>query len=79
MFQCHWDEAAAAFAKAVELYPGSFAAPRDLGGTYEQLNRADDAARAYEAAITLRDQGDLRATPSAATMTVGASQEVSAD
>ncbi len=47
-------------AKVVELYPGSFAGHRDLGGAYEQLNRVDDAARAYEAAIALRDQDDLR-------------------
>ena len=60
MFQSRWDDAAAAFAKAVELYPGSFAAQRDLGGAYEQLNRVDDAARAYAAAIALRDQEDLR-------------------
>ena len=46
MFQSRWDEAAAAFGKVVELYPGSFAGQRDLGGAYEQLNRVDDAARA---------------------------------
>lgn len=61
MFQSRWDEAAAAFGKAAELYPGSFAAQRDLGGANEQLNRVDDAARAYEAALALRDQDDLRA------------------
>lgn len=60
MFQSRWDDAAAAFAKVVELYPGSFAGHRDLGGAYEQLNRVDDAAREYEAAIALRDQDDLR-------------------
>ena len=60
MFQSRWDDAAAAFAKVVELYPGSFAGHRDLGGAYEQLNRVDDAAREYEAAIRLRDQDDLR-------------------
>jgi tetratricopeptide (TPR) repeat protein len=60
MFQSRWDEAAAAFAKVVELYPGSFAAQRDLGAAHEQLNRVEDAARAWEAAIALRDQEDLR-------------------
>jgi tetratricopeptide (TPR) repeat protein len=60
MHQSRWDDAAAAFGKVVELYPGSFAGHRDLGGAYEQLNRVDDAARQYEAAIALRDQDDLR-------------------
>lgn len=60
MFQSRWDEAAAAFGKAVELYPGSFAAQRDLAGALERLDRVDDAARAYEAAIALHDQEDLR-------------------
>lgn len=60
MYQSRWDDAAAAFGKVVELYPGSFAGHRDLGGAYEQLNRVDDAAREYEAAIALRDQDDLR-------------------
>lgn len=60
MYQSRWDEAAAAFGKVVELYPGSFAGHRDLGGAFEQLNRVDDAAREYEAAIALRDQDDVR-------------------
>lgn len=60
MFQSRWDEAAAAFARVVELYPGSFAAQRDLGAAAEQLNRVDDAARAYEAALALQDQEHLR-------------------
>jgi tetratricopeptide (TPR) repeat protein len=60
MHQSRWDDAAAAFGKVVELYPGSFAGHRDLGGAFEQLNRVDDAAREYEAAIALRDQDDLR-------------------
>ena len=60
MFRARWEEAAASFAKAVELYPGSFAAQRDLGAASEQLNRVDNAARAYEAALALRDQEDLR-------------------
>ncbi len=60
MFQSRWDDAAAAFGKVVELYPDSFAAQRDLGTACEQLGRVDDAARAYEAAIALRDQEDLR-------------------
>ena len=60
MFQSRWDDAASAFGKVVELYPGSFAGHRDLGGALEQLNRVDDATREYEAAIALRDQDDLR-------------------
>jgi tetratricopeptide (TPR) repeat protein len=60
MFQSRWEDAAAAFGKVVELYPASFAARRDLAGANEQLNRVDDAARAYEAALALRDQDDLR-------------------
>jgi tetratricopeptide (TPR) repeat protein len=60
MFQSRWDEAAGAFAKVVELYPGSFAGHRDLAGAYQRLNRVEDAARAYEAAIALRDDEDLR-------------------
>lgn len=59
MFQSRWDEAAAAFGRVVELYPGSFAGHRDLGGAYEQLSRVDDAAREYEAALKLRDQDEL--------------------
>ena len=60
MFQSRWDDAAAAFGKVTELYPGSFAGHRELGGALEQLNRVDDAAREYEAALALRDQDDLR-------------------
>jgi len=60
MFQSRWDDAAAAFGKVVELYPGSFAGHRDLGGAYEELNRPDDAAREYEAALALHDRDDLR-------------------
>lgn len=60
MFQSRWDDAVGAFAKVVELYPASFAGHRDLGGAYEQLNRVDDSAKEYEAALALRDQEDLR-------------------
>lgn len=60
MFQSRWDEAAVAFGKVVELYPGSFAGHRDLGGAYEQLDRVDDSAKEYEAALALRDQEDVR-------------------
>jgi tetratricopeptide (TPR) repeat protein len=60
MFQSRWDEAAIAFGKVVELYPGSFAGHRDLAGAYEQLNRVDDSAKEYEAALALRDQEDVR-------------------
>lgn len=56
-----WDEAAASFAKAAELYPGSFAAQRDLAASLDQLGKVPDALEAYEAALVLRDQDDLRA------------------
>ena len=60
MFQSRWDDAAVAFGKVVELYPASFAGHRDLGGAYEQLNRVDDAAKEYEAALALREQEEVR-------------------
>jgi tetratricopeptide (TPR) repeat protein len=60
MFQSRWDDAVVAFGKVVELYPASFAGHRDLGGAYEQLNRVDNSAKEYEAALALRDQEDLR-------------------
>jgi uncharacterized protein HemY len=59
--QARWDEAAAAFAKATEQYPGSFAAHRDLAASLEQLGKVKEATRAYEAALALRDQDALRA------------------
>ena len=59
--QSRWEDAVAAFAKAAELYPGSFAIQRDLGASLERLDKVNDAARAYEAALALRDQEELRA------------------
>lgn len=59
--QSHWDEAAAAFGRAAELYPGSFAARRDLAVSLEQLGRTKESLKAYEAALALRDQDELRA------------------
>lgn len=59
--QSRWDDAAAAFGRTAELYPGSFAAQRDLGASLEHLGRFDDAAKAYEAALALRAEEDLRA------------------
>jgi tetratricopeptide (TPR) repeat protein len=58
--QDKWEDAAAAFGKAAELYPGSFAANRDLAGSLERLDKAVEAARAYEAALALRDEDELR-------------------
>jgi len=49
-----WDAAAADLAKVTELYPGSFAGQRDLGLAYQQLDRVDDAKKAYEAALKLK-------------------------
>lgn len=56
-----WEEAAKAFGRTVELYPGSFAGQRDLAASLEQLGRANESAKAYEAALALRDDEDLRA------------------
>jgi tetratricopeptide (TPR) repeat protein len=60
--QGRWAEAATAFEKVVELYPGSFAGQRDLGTSYDHLGRADDAARAWDKALTLQDSDDVRAS-----------------
>jgi tetratricopeptide (TPR) repeat protein len=59
--QSRWDEAATAFGKAAELYGESFAAHRDHGISLEQLRRLPAAAAAYERALALKDQDDLRA------------------
>jgi tetratricopeptide (TPR) repeat protein len=58
--QSRWDEAAASFAKTAELYPGSFAAQRDLAASLEHLGKPKEAAQAYRAALALRDQEELR-------------------
>ena len=58
--ESRWDEAAAAFARAAELYPKSFAVARDLGASYERLDKIPEAARAYERALSIRDQDDIR-------------------
>lgn len=58
--QSRWDEAAQSFGKVVELYPGSFAAQRDLGASLERLGKTKEAGQAYKAALALRDQEDLR-------------------
>ncbi len=57
----HWEPAAAAFAEAARLYPRSFAAHRDLAISLEALGRVEEAVAAYEAALALRDEDDLRA------------------
>ena len=59
--QERWADAAAAFEKVVELYPDSFAGARDLGTSYDHLGRADDAARAWDKALALRDSDEVRA------------------
>jgi tetratricopeptide (TPR) repeat protein len=59
--QSRWEDAAASFAKAAELYPGSFAAQRDLAASLEQAGKVQESLEAYEAALALRDQDDLRA------------------
>ena len=58
--QSRWDEAAASFAKVTEQYPGSFAAQRDLAASFEHLGKVKEATEAYERALALRDQEDLR-------------------
>ena len=57
-----WPDAAAAFERVVEIYPGSFAGHRDLGTSYEHLGRADDAVRAWDKALALHDSDDVRAS-----------------
>jgi Flp pilus assembly protein TadD len=69
--QSNWAEAASAFVRVTELYPASFAGWRDLGASYEQLNRMEDAARAYEAALKIRDQEPLRVRLAFALMEAG--------
>jgi predicted Zn-dependent protease len=59
--QSRWADAAESFGKAAALYPESFAAHRDLAISLENLNKLPDAARAYEKALALRDQDQLRA------------------
>lgn len=58
--QSRWDEAAQSFGKVAELYPGSFAAQRDLAASLEHSGKVKEAAQAYKAALALRDQKDLR-------------------
>jgi tetratricopeptide (TPR) repeat protein len=58
--QSKWDEAAASFGKTAELYPGSFAAQRDLAASLEHLGKPKESAQAYRAALALRDQEELR-------------------
>jgi tetratricopeptide (TPR) repeat protein len=69
--QSRWADAAAAFTRVTELYPASFAGWRDLGASYEQLDKMDAAARAYEAALKLRDQESLRVRLAFALMEAG--------
>ena len=57
--QSKWEAAAVALGKVVDLYPGSFAGQRDLGLAYQQLGKTDEAARAYAAALSLRQDDDL--------------------
>lgn len=58
--QSKWDAAAAALTKVTELYPKSFAGQRDLGLVYQQMDKIDDASRAFKAALALRpDQDDV--------------------
>jgi tetratricopeptide (TPR) repeat protein len=58
--QSKWGEAAAAFGKTAELYPGSFAAQRDLAASLEHVGKVKESAQAYRAALALRDQEELR-------------------
>ena len=60
--QSRWDAAAVAFGRVTELYPGSFAGWKSLGIAQEEVGKTDDAARAYETALTLTPADDeLRA------------------
>jgi tetratricopeptide (TPR) repeat protein len=53
-----WDDAVAALTKVTTLYPGSFAAVRDLGTAYQQLGKVPEAAQAYERALAIRPNSD---------------------
>jgi tetratricopeptide (TPR) repeat protein len=55
--QQRWDEAVTALQAVVRLYPKSFAGHRELGVALAQLDRAPEAARAFEAALALRPAG----------------------
>ena len=54
--QKRWTDAADAFRKVTVLYPGSFAAQRDLASALQQAGRIDDAAKAYDAALALKPE-----------------------
>jgi tetratricopeptide (TPR) repeat protein len=59
--ESRWPDAVAALEKVAALYPASFAAQRELSIALEQLDRVDDARRAYTRALALRaDHEDTR-------------------
>ena len=53
----------AASPRAASLHPGSFAAQRDLGLSWERLDKYEDAVRAHEAALALKEQGRSARAP----------------
>jgi Flp pilus assembly protein TadD len=62
LVQSRWETAASAFARVIELYPGSAAGYHGLGVASEELGRIDDAERAYDKALALApDDEALRA------------------
>jgi tetratricopeptide (TPR) repeat protein len=57
-----WDEAVQTFSTVVNLYPKCFAGQRDLGIALEQAKRPEEAAAAYQTALTmLPSNGDVQA------------------
>jgi tetratricopeptide (TPR) repeat protein len=58
MASSKWEEAVASFTKVTALYPGSFAAARDLGAAYQQLGRVPEAVKAYQNALAIRPEDE---------------------
>jgi tetratricopeptide (TPR) repeat protein len=62
MAEAKWNEAIQAFSTVVSLYPRCFVGQRDLGIALEQAKRLDEAATAYQAALTiLPENADVQA------------------
>jgi len=58
MAETRWDEAIQAFSTLVSLYPKCFVGQRDLGIALEQVKHLDEAATAYQTALTIRPEND---------------------
>lgn len=58
--QSRWEDAAQALSKVTGSYPGSFSAHRDLGAAYQQMGKVEDAIKAWETALAIRPDDDVR-------------------